>query len=472
MATKKDLIEAHAFTRRRLVTAFLSGAPGGREVEPSRPGRTVVGGLALAVLLVAGAAVASVLSPRTPTDWDKPGLLISKETGERYVVTLDSQERPHLRPVINVTSAQLILGVDVEPTIVNQDVLDGQTPGEDIGILGAPQQLPREGELVQSGWTSCVHSADYGMKVFIGRGRTVTRVPEARFLVRVGRAYYVIGEARIADATSSEPQAFAWRLSGANDDNLLDAIGVVSKSEAREVSPDWLALFPTGGELGLDTFPLQDRGKPVAGVPGALVGDYVKTDTGFFVYSDTRGGMVSLDDFEAAVYENSNPEPGMRKPARVDGSAPAEHERPPSRSASWPEEAFAEKVTGELCGQLVTEPGKRPYVRLATDPVDAASAADVDPGLREAHIDPGAGALVTSGDWSQATSGSTFVVDDNAKAYPLIGRATLEHLEYDAVDMPLVPDPWIKVLNPGVPLSTELALCTPAVQTDQPRTCE
>ncbi len=47
MATKKDLVEAYSFSRRRLVTAFVSGAPGGREVEPSRPGRTIVGGLAL-----------------------------------------------------------------------------------------------------------------------------------------------------------------------------------------------------------------------------------------------------------------------------------------------------------------------------------------------------------------------------------------------------------------------------------------
>ena len=56
MATKKDLVEAYSFSRRRLVTAFVSGAPGGREVEPSRPGRTIVGGIALAVLMIAGLA--------------------------------------------------------------------------------------------------------------------------------------------------------------------------------------------------------------------------------------------------------------------------------------------------------------------------------------------------------------------------------------------------------------------------------
>ena len=61
MATKKDLVEAHAFSRRRLVTAFVSGAPGGREVEPVRPGRVLIGGVALSVLLLAGAAIAGFL---------------------------------------------------------------------------------------------------------------------------------------------------------------------------------------------------------------------------------------------------------------------------------------------------------------------------------------------------------------------------------------------------------------------------
>ena len=90
MATKKDLVEAYSFSRRRLVTAFVSGAPGGREVEPARPGRTIVGGLALAVLLVAGAAIAGVFAPRTPDDWTEHGLIVSKDTGQAYVIVPDA----------------------------------------------------------------------------------------------------------------------------------------------------------------------------------------------------------------------------------------------------------------------------------------------------------------------------------------------------------------------------------------------
>ena len=142
MATKKDLVEAHAFSRRRLVTAFLSGAPGGREVEPARPGRTIVGGIALAVLLVAAAAIASVLASKTEEDWNKVGLVVSREEAAPYVI-LEDEETPELIPILNITSAQLILGAGVEPTYVEQDVIEQQTPGETIGIFGAPQTLPR-----------------------------------------------------------------------------------------------------------------------------------------------------------------------------------------------------------------------------------------------------------------------------------------------------------------------------------------
>lgn len=63
MTTRRDLVEAYSFSRRRLVTAFISGAPGGSETEPPRAGRTIVAGVVLAVLVVAGAAVTRTLSP-------------------------------------------------------------------------------------------------------------------------------------------------------------------------------------------------------------------------------------------------------------------------------------------------------------------------------------------------------------------------------------------------------------------------
>ena len=60
MATDRERAEAHAFERRRLVAAYLSGAVApGR--EPAGPVRALVVGLVLAALIVAGGAFFEVI---------------------------------------------------------------------------------------------------------------------------------------------------------------------------------------------------------------------------------------------------------------------------------------------------------------------------------------------------------------------------------------------------------------------------
>ena len=133
MATKKDLVEAHAFSRRRLVTAFVSGAPGGREVEPVRPGRVLIGGVALSVLLLAGAAIAGFLLGRPPAQWlDEGSFVISKDTGEQYVVMRGGDD-PLLQRVPNFVSAQLLLGkAELTPYTVRDKYIRTVDLGEDL----------------------------------------------------------------------------------------------------------------------------------------------------------------------------------------------------------------------------------------------------------------------------------------------------------------------------------------------------
>jgi hypothetical protein len=85
MVTKQDLVEAYSFSRRRLVTAFVSGAAGAYGDESARPGRIIVGGLALAGLLLAGAAIVRTLSPSVPESCSHdPGVIGSREIGANY----------------------------------------------------------------------------------------------------------------------------------------------------------------------------------------------------------------------------------------------------------------------------------------------------------------------------------------------------------------------------------------------------
>jgi hypothetical protein len=61
MVTSKDLVEASAFGRRRLVNAFLLGVQ--RRHEPAAVGRTVFWSVVFALLLLAVAAVTRYLAP-------------------------------------------------------------------------------------------------------------------------------------------------------------------------------------------------------------------------------------------------------------------------------------------------------------------------------------------------------------------------------------------------------------------------
>ena len=468
MATKKDLVEAYSFSRRRLVTAFLSGAPGGREVEPSRPGRTVIGGVALAVLLIAGAAIASVLSGRTEEDWNKIGLVVSREQAAPYVILTES-ENPQLIPVINITSAQLILGSTAVPTYVDQEVIEDQTPGEPIGIYGAPQTLPRPQQFIETGWTACTDDG-LGLTVDVSDDPRVTVPEQGGVVVQSGEDLWVI--AKSTEDDPDDERAYRYPLPrGENTDLLLDALQLQSAVDAPSVSQEWLSLFPEGGELSQASFAVAGFGQPLKSpdLPSsARVGDYVvdeNDETGAYFTAD--GKAVPLDGFALAVYANSAVE-GAGRPNPLDIERPAvQNDRQPFLGASWPENTLNE-VRGQVCARLDAGNARTPRVDLATDPDETAAADEASTaGQKTVRIDRGRGAFVRVGDWDQTTSTSTYVIDPRGLAYALVGGETLTKLDYDGTDEAFIPDAWLELFEEGVSLSTSLALCPPAVPDSQ-----
>lgn len=481
MATKKDLVEAYSFSRRRLVTAFVSGAPGGREVEPARPGRTIVGGLALAVLLVAGAAIAGIFSPSVPEDWaDRPGLIVSKETGAAYVITEDAVEEaeatdgdtgPVLRPVINITSAMLILGSDVTPEIVPQSAIDAETIGDDIGILNAPASVPTGDLLIQGGWTACTDEGS-GIRLDVAESPGVGEVPSGGFVVENDDTYYVIARARPEGA--EEPRAYRYRLPGNRGvrDDILGDLGLEFSARAKPVSKDWLALFPAGGDLDERSFELEGVGDRVSygggdtGVPGsARVGDYIDGAEGAFVL--TEEGPAPLDPFALAVYANL---PGPDRPRQIDSDdLQVGRALEPYLAAHWPD-TLLEPVFGEHCARLQPQPGEAPVVELATEPGDDASSASVGSGETSVSVDPGRGAYVLSGGWNDTSEGSPYLIDAKGNANALVGLGVADLLGYADDEPPVVPDAWIELFDRGVPLSQDAALCPPDPEVG--RTCD
>lgn len=471
MATKKDLTEAYAFSRRRLITAFVSGAPGGREVEPARPGRTIVGGLALAVLLIAGAAVAGIFSPRVDPHWAaQPGLIISKESGAAYVITdVEEGEDPVLRPVINITSAKLILGPDVEPTIIPDEYIDKERRGDDIGILGAPANVPSTERLIDDGWTACTDPTT-GLHLDVSSTPDVEPTDNGGLVVKVAgdSAVYVIAEG--AGETAEEPRAYSYRVPGSEGrDNLLGALNLPEAGSASVVPQEWLALFPQGGDLTRDAFGLTDVGSPAtyaAEVPelaGASVGDLVVTPTERLLLTDDA--PVEISEFAYAVYFNT----ASPREFELDAAPALNREAPPYVEAHWPTGPVT-PVLGPLCAQLEAGPGVRPGVKIVQNPIDDASAELTAPGRRSVSVDDGAGAYVLSGGWDQTAGGEPHLIDPKGQRYPLVGSDTAARLGYADYPVPNVPDSWVELFRRGVALSENQALCPPTLVEGEPCT--
>jgi type VII secretion protein EccB len=459
MATKRDLVEAYAFSRRRLVTAFVSGAPGGREVEPARPARTLVGGSALAVLLAAGALIAGVFIPRTPANWGESGLFQSRDDTETYVVVEDAAggQPPVLHSIRNVTSARLILGGELKPTLVSQEAIDGATLGETLGIEGAPEDVPSPESLIDSGWTACT-AANAGVLLRVSTNPGVARVPTAGFVVESAGERYLV-------AHSGDEAAHSYRLPGrraaGTADSMLDLLGLPDTSQAVRVSADWLSLFPAGGALAWESFGIVDAGRRVSYArdaklpPAVRVGDVVETSTASWVLLDT--GPARLDDFADAIYR-SLPAPHQPTIHALETAPLVERSSPTYLSANWPTGELT-SVDGEFCTMLVSAPRERARVLLATDPTAAASAKEVPAGATSPVVEPGHGAFISSGGWSDSDAGTPFVVDARGISYPVDGPQTSSRLGYGDQVPVVVPDSWVELFDDGVPLSVDAALC-------------
>jgi type VII secretion protein EccB len=475
MATKKDLVEAYAFSRRRLVTAFVSGAPGGREVEPARPGRTVVAGVALAVLLLAGAAIAGVFSDRADEGWqDQAGLVVDKDSGALYVVLGDDgipgSDEPTLRSVVNVTSAQLILGTEnaAAQSVPGSDIA-ATRKGPPIGILEAPATVPPADDLIDDDWTACTASGA-GVRLAVSGAADATEDPQAAFVVASGGHRYLLAPA--PDAGPQVPAtARAYRLP-ADADALTTALGV--HGTVVRVPAAWVALFDTGGALDSDGLGVADPGSPVSGsvasaVPrGTRIGDWYETDDDrrFVVTAD---GAAELDEFAFDVLTSSRLD-GYR-PHQVRGEVDTETipyaATPPWARSHWPVGALENPVSDgdQVCTVLHTAPGAPPTVSLAVDPGAEASADGTGPGSVDVDVESGHGAVVEDGDWS-AEAGLPTLVDDRGMKYALRGEEAVHNLGYDGVDRVVVPDGWMELFRPGPELSRDAALCPPSNDPD------
>ena len=87
--------------------------------------------------------------------------------------------RQALYPVIDTTSARLILGTDgdFDVNFVPDDEIAKQKQGDTIGIPGAPDLLPTPAKLIQTGWVACTGAGE-GIAIGLSSRKSVTPRPD------------------------------------------------------------------------------------------------------------------------------------------------------------------------------------------------------------------------------------------------------------------------------------------------------
>src|SRR5690625_1126278 len=252
MASKKELLQAQTFSRRRLLTAFVSGAPGGRELEPAKPLRGVITSLVLSVLVVGGSLIAGLFTGEQDEDWKVNSLVVEEETGARYVAV-----NGELHPVHNITSARLLAFADTF-RVVNLSESDlEEVPRGDVtvGIPGAPDALPPPQNLINNQWLSCAVEPDAEW-TSLRADREDPQTTNAA-LVRVDDQIHYVYE--------------GYRYALDTDDlNALSHVLEFHPDDARDVSGRWLNIFTEGTPL--ERFSVPDFGAVPPGPAGGLDG--------------------------------------------------------------------------------------------------------------------------------------------------------------------------------------------------------
>ena len=454
MAAKRDLVEAQSFSRRRLLTAFVSGAPGGQELEPTKPMRGVVAGIMLSVLVVIGSLAWGALRS-DPKDWSNNRLVVVSGEGTRYLAL-----GGELFPVVNTTSARLgVPAGQFEVVQLARRVIDDAPLRETVGIVGAPDSPPAAASLVTTGWTSCV--APDGLATSLGTGPGSPATGTATGTATQGSAAPSDDRAVVATSAGRTFVVTHGARHLVPDDEVsgvLRAIGLDTVAPV-EVPAAWLHLFPEGSDLA----PLEVAG---AGRPAPADSPLRDLDVGTVVrvsgtgtadrwyVVDRRGQLAVLSEFATALY---------RAPAgaqEVTRSLADLQDAQTATTAVAPEDWPATPVEA-------LEPGAAPCAVLTTgDDEHVALVAAPQPPAAGVHVVPGGGALVV-GRAAAAGPGVHALVDETGRrfALPTADQGdddVLVRLGYSADLVTPVPAAWLDLFAPGPDLTTDAAL-TPVV---------
>jgi type VII secretion protein EccB len=279
-------------------------------VDPLRSqSRAVLMGVLILITGVIGCFVFSLIRPNGTVG--NNAVLADRDTAALYV-RIDDE----LHPVLNLTSARLIVGQPVNPVQVKSTELDKFPRGNAVGIPGAPERMVQNASR-GADWTVCE-----------GTGTTaagVTVIAGAPDLGRQRSAALGDDKAVLVNNGSSTGPA-TWLLWDGRrspidlvDHAVTSALGFdVDIPAARPISPGLFNAIPESAALAAPVIP--GAGSPpqfplaVPAPVGAVVVAY-GTDNTLLYYAVLPDGLQPVSPVLAAILRNTNSY-GMDQPPR------------------------------------------------------------------------------------------------------------------------------------------------------------
>ena len=511
MATRKDQLDAFVFARRRMVSNLVAPTPTGSDEAAPRPVKTFFTSAILSALAVAAVVVLGVFKPSAPSGWQN-GLAVDSTSGASYIYSTQDKE---LHPVVNITSAKLLLGGNFKKYDVPDSVIHGtsETIGAPFGILAAPPDVPAASNVDLTQWSLCVQAKNPADPTQAG-GRTVLEIGYGAggdsvvsgvsgFVVHdsQNRNYLVVGDYEYPIGADNKPL------------NALTGTPVSAGApQGPWVSSTWLSAFRAGTQIAFPT--VAGLGDPLPASlqnqPGARVGDYGQvTDANGAQsnYIETENGLVSVSRMVYELY-TFGPELKLHNvkqmtitPSQACLAGSKDEVATPSdligAGADWPQKTvlpidydgkqpnvsvFCAGFTG---GRFDTSGAPALSLYYGSDlphPLAAGAGlaqpdgAKVGGSLADVvYVKPGHAVLaraVASG--QSAGSGAVYLVPDTGTSYPLAGEeeitgadgkqtktSAVGQLQYTNAAVQSVPQSWVQLIQTGPTLDPIKAGETP-----------
>ncbi|MFF2190772.1 type VII secretion protein EccB [Streptomyces sp. NPDC058155] len=437
MASRRDELNAYTFAKRRLIAQFVRPNSTGSEEGAPRPLRGVVPGMIVAVVILAVFGAWGMFKPVAPKQWDTPGenVIIASKSTTRYVV-LKTGKKVQLHPVLNMSSAKLLLDADKGKVInVDESVLDnGKIPhGATLGIPYAPDRLPDAKEAgAAKRWAVCERPGEGGRAIekatFVFAEREQKKTEGANRLTG-GELMYVEGPDETRYIVDRAGKAYET----AEDELLLRQL-VGDNREPQRVSAAWLDTLHEGDPVH---FPEID-GTPgaEAGVGGDLDPELDKIGTILGATDGTKnqkyvvleGRVAPITDFTAKLLLNSRDLIGLDQDGEATSVSAATFQpgAPFGEKKNWP------ASSPDAVNSASTSEGSRNTVCNVLREVDADSGdttlstwagtgfpAALATGATSAYVTPGSGQLFRQFTGGTTKSGFLFLVTDTGLRYAM-----------------------------------------------------